>query len=182
MYCSPMTLWSREKTYLRQNDVGAAWIPGACKTAAASLIASPSLAVGLVLGRGLREPFLEFLRRVHGQVALHPVMGQAAQLRACDLPVTRAARLHPHARGHAGNGVLLDPKLRQEEGMDHVLGVERDDRRLIDREMELIQSHDVVGRVELSVGPRVADVPGELLGRDVDHGSLPGEVIANVGP
>jgi hypothetical protein len=29
MYCLPITLWSSEKTYLRQKEVGAAW---ACAT------------------------------------------------------------------------------------------------------------------------------------------------------
>ena len=52
--------------------------------------------------------------------------------------------------------------------MDDVLGPESRDDRTPDREVELVQGDDVVGGPELPVGPRVADVPGELLPRDLD--------------
>ena len=73
--------------------------------------------------------------------------------------------VEPDARGHARHGVLLDAELRQEEGVDDVLGAERRDDRAPDREVELIQGDDVVGRLELAVRPRVPDVPGETAPR-----------------
>ena len=48
------------------------------------------------------------------------------------------------------------------------LDISVDHDRLADREVELVQRHDVVGRVELAVRARVADVPGELLAHDLD--------------
>ena len=75
-------------------------------------------------------------------------------------------------RVHAGDRVLLDAELGQEERVDDVLRRQRHDDGLPDREVELVERQDVVGGVELAVRPRIADVPGELLGRHLDLESL----------
>jgi len=135
------------------------------------------------LGRDLLgHPLLEVLGRVDRHEALHPEVAEAAELGARDLPVPDVIALEPDARLHAGNGVLLDAEFRQEERVDHVLGGQRRDDGLADREVELVERHDVVGGVELPVRSSVADVPCELLAGDVDLEGLVRHVLLHLRP
>ncbi len=204
-----MTLWSSEKMYLRQKDVGAAWTPACGISSGRATVLTTCLPgcrraprrgrlgrrtrgcaallrrAGLLgrCSRGLlRQPFLKIFGRVDRDEALHPVVPQPAQLGAGDLPIPDAIALEPDPGLHPRHEILLDPELRQEEGVDHVLGGQGHDHRLSDREVELVERHDVVGRVELAVGAGVADVPGELLALDVDLQRVLGHVLLDVLP
>ncbi len=109
-------------------------------------------------------------------------MPEAAQLGAGDLPVADVGGVEPDLGRHARHRVLLDAKLGEEEGMDHVLAVEANDDLRADRKMELIERQDVVGCVELSVRARIADVPGELLRGDLELHRVFGHALLDLGP
>src|SRR5205814_1877104 len=72
----------------------------------------------------------------------------------------RLGDLEPRADGAARHRVLLDAELRDEEAVDHVLGLEVDEHDLVDGHVHLVE--------EDLVGARVLDLPVELLRRHLD--------------
>src|SRR5579862_1715014 len=89
---------------------------------------------GVVLAR----PFLVLVERVDVEPAAHARVAEAAELRARYLVLTRLGDLEPGRDVVAGNGVLLEARLRDEEAVDHVARLELDTDRLPDRHVQIV--------------------------------------------
>src|SRR5467141_3495713 len=137
----PMTLWSTEKMYLRQNgsscppraSCACPW-PLPFAAVCWTLIESSPIETGLFLlfGSGggrcfrwrrgvFRFPLGEILGCVDQHVSAHAVVAQSAELRAAELEMARLGGLEPDGDLLARDGVLLHPQDGDVEAVDHVL-------------------------------------------------------------
>jgi hypothetical protein len=98
----------------------------------------------------------------------------APQCCAADVEDPHLLRLEPEAALGAGEDVLLGAEVRQVKAVNDVLRGHPEEDRAADRDVHLVQRDDVVGRVELPVRPRVPEVPGPLLGVDLDDDGVLG--------
>src|SRR5207253_5814734 len=88
--------------------------------------------------RVLRLPLGVVLGRVDEDIRAHPVVPQAAELRAGQLEVARLRGFEPDGDARAGDGVLLHAQHRNIEAVDDVLGADLHDDVLVHREVELV--------------------------------------------
>ena len=127
------------------------------------------------IGARQREPLPVALRREHREDAAHLVVVRAAVLGARDLELAR--RRAPANVSFVivpGHRVPLHAEVRQVEAVDHVHRGELDEHRRAHRDADVVQRHDVVGRVELAVRPGVARRPRPLVRLHLDpHGVRP---------
>src|SRR5262249_6338832 len=113
-------------------------------------------------------------------------MPQSAQFGAGDLVAPCLDRSEVHVDSHSRNQILFKPQIGDEEAMYHVLGpqyqVDRPVHRhrhsgaddvVFARRVFFVDPDRVTGRIvyllgispaELAIGPRIAEVPAELLG------------------
>ena len=137
----------------------------------------PALCLGRRVGRvvaqaavglGARQPGAVLVLGRGDQPAAHLVVADAAVLRAADLVAARLLRLEPEARGAARDGVDLRAQVRQVEGMHDVLRAQLHVDRAPDRDVQLVQRDDVVGRREAPVGAGGPEGPRPLARGDLD--------------
>src|SRR5947199_2398944 len=143
--------------------------PGSAWGMTASLIVSSR---PLRAGRGRRRtrmvlprPRRVLLGRVDVEPAAHARVAEAAQLGTRHLVLARLRRLEPDRYLVTRHGVLLVAQARYEEAVDDVLRLKNDAHGLVDGDVHVVVLGEVVVGAELAVGPRISDLPVELLGR-----------------
>src|SRR5881397_2054768 len=94
-------------------------------------------------------------------------MAEAAQLGARQLVLAGLGRLEPHQDVPPRNRVLLQAEIGQKKTMDHVPRLERNSNDLVHGNVNIVIGLKIVRRAELSVRPRIEDLPIELLGGDL---------------
>src|SRR6476646_6354025 len=117
---------------------------------------------------GLCHPTVVVFLRVDGHDGAHAVVPEPAQLRASELVFAGLCRLEPNTDMHPGHSILFNPKRRDKERMDRILGGERGDGWPVHRYVQLTADGEVVTGAELSIGAGIGDVPLELLRGDPD--------------
>src|SRR5437870_13496085 len=111
----------------------------------------------------LPRPRRVLLGRVDVEPAAHARVAEAAELGARHLVLAGLRRLEPDRDLVARHGVLLVAQARDEEAVDDVLRLQHDAHGLVDRDANVVVLREVVVGAELPVGPRVGDLPAELL-------------------
>src|SRR5205809_5218573 len=133
------------------------WCPAgstcACAVALVALIACP-------FPQGSRPPTWRSPRACARRSSRASRSAEPAQLRARPVVLTRLDHLEPLDDLAARHRVLLHAELRDGEAVDHVLRPEVHPDDLVDRHVHLVEEH--------LIGPRVGDLPVELLRRHVD--------------
>src|SRR5829696_2603092 len=94
-----------------------------------------------------REPRGERVVSLDGDDAAHPVMREAAQLRARDVEFSLDRGGEPDGGQHAWDRVLLYAHRGDAETVDHVARGQLHDDRPADGQVHLIDRHDVVRRM-----------------------------------
>ena len=139
------------------------------------------------------QPLVELVLRHHFEVGPHVVVPQPAELRAHDLVLPDLRRGEMKRDDQARNEVLLDAELADEERVSDILGVQREQDRLVHRDRrasaddDVVARRGVVGRIEAEViavaivdlvrmkraefpvRPGIAEIEGELLRLHVDR-------------
>src|SRR4029077_13149720 len=134
---------------------------------------------------------------------LHIIVTRPTKLAARKLEIARTLNLEPDPGDRtAGYGILIEPEPWNVEGMDDVAGIQNDVNRLTERNDELCRGKVVLAgfvalfdskfvfvgnlsdndRAELSICARVAKVPTELEGRNVDLQSIRRRIAMELGP
>src|SRR5207245_10411630 len=83
---------------------------------------------------------------VYRQRGFHSVMCESAQFRARDFVLAGFVWREPHHDSHSGNGVLLQPEVRQKEAVDDVLRAQPDSHRFPYWNMHYSLADDVIFR------------------------------------
>ena len=117
-------------------------------------------------------------------------MSEATELGTCEVVFAATRRHEPHRHGHTGNRVLLHAHLNQPEAVDHVFRRKMHQYWAILWQVQLVDRRDVVFRIRIgpiqtkrvvgsdlsdigppepSIGPRIMDVPRELLAHNPYH-------------
>src|SRR6266508_3872971 len=116
------------------------------------------------------------------QQPFHSRMAEAAEIGAGNFERTGFRGFEPNRNFSSWQGVLLQPKMRQEKAMDHVFRREDDVYRLLYRNVELVVCFEIVFSAEFTVRSRINKFPVELLSHRV-HDEIGGRALEfDLGP
>src|SRR5690349_16576592 len=103
-----------------------------------------------------QHPFLKIFLRNHVQISPHPIMSEAAQLRAGNLILPDLGRREVDRNAHSRNHVLLYSEFADVKAVDHILSIENKIDRSVHWKYQfgtynVISCIDIVGAIESEV-------------------------------